>query len=212
MSLDPSLIRILGSSGTHRHLPARATLYWQGEPCQHYYLITAGWVAQSAVTPEGGVQILDFATPCTLLGMAPGDGVMHHTAQCLTQVEVRSYPRAWLHELMDGAPGIGRMLFEAACAGEARAHDRVLQLGLHTAHQRVMQLLTELCLRINARALPRAGESLVLPLTQRHIAQATGLSGEHVNRTLRHLREQGVLRFDKRRLHILSPQALWAAP
>jgi CRP-like cAMP-binding protein len=38
------------------------------------------------------------------------------------------------------------------------------------------------------------------PLTQYHLADALGLSAVHVNRVLQHLREEGLVTFQKRRV------------
>ncbi|WP_240922520.1 Crp/Fnr family transcriptional regulator [Oleiagrimonas sp. C23AA] len=187
-----------------------ARLYRQGEACAHYFMVLEGWVVQSMVTRDGAVQILDFAVPGHVLGLASATGPMRHTAQCLTKVRVRAHASAQLPHMLGKDARIGHLLLQAACLNEARAHHRLVHLGLRDARQRVAQLLVDLYVRVTGHAPVRAGDSMVLPLTQRHIAQATGLSGEHVNRTLRRLREQGVLHFTKHRLHVLDPQALWA--
>ena len=47
-----------------------------------------------------------------------------------------------------------------------------------------------------------------LPLTQEHIADATGLTSVHVNRVLGELRDEGVVSFHYRKLVILDPDRL----
>ena len=51
-------------------------------------------------------------------------------------------------------------------------------------------------------------EEMHLPLTQEDIGDATGLTGVHVNRVLRDLRQEGIAEFHYRRLRILNPDRL----
>jgi hypothetical protein len=55
-----------------------------------------------------------------------------------------------------------------------------------------------------------AGQAFKIPLTQRHIADATGLTSIHVNRVLRRLREGGVVEFQNGVLAVLDPDRLYA--
>ncbi len=60
-------------------------------------------------------------------------------------------------------------------------------------------LLLELCARLR---LVGVGDfdGFDCPLTQYHLADALGLSAVHVNRVLRHLREDGLVTFQKGRV------------
>ena len=52
--------------------------------------------------------------------------------------------------------------------------------------------------------------AIKLPLTQRHMADATGLTSIHFNRIIRRLREQGVVRLSRKTMVIEDPRALAA--
>ena len=47
-----------------------------------------------------------------------------------------------------------------------------------------------------------------LPLTQEHIGDALGLTSVHVNRTLRSLREDGIVALNRGTLHVIDPDRL----
>ena len=85
------------------------------------------------------------------------------------------------------------------------ASDHLIAIGRRDARERVAGLLMELAVRSTGRAAFSAGETLPLPLTQVLIGEATGLTAVHVNRTLRGLREAGVLDFRDRHLTLLDP-------
>ncbi|HVX79016.1 MAG TPA: helix-turn-helix domain-containing protein [Bradyrhizobium sp.] len=80
-------------------------------------------------------------------------------------------------------------------------------MGLRSARERIAHLLLELYIRLRGRT-PNKGDVIRIPLTQGHIGQAVGLTGVHVSRTLRTLREQGIAQFVKQDLEILDPNAL----
>ena len=50
-----------------------------------------------------------------------------------------------------------------------------------------------------------------MPLTLEHLGDALGLTGVHVSRTLRVLREQGAVVVEHRRLKVVNPEAFMRA-
>jgi CRP-like cAMP-binding protein len=77
-----------------------------------------------------------------------------------------------------------------------RASDRC-----RPALERIAHFLLELLTRLQAVGLAEA-QSFRLPLTQELIGDALGLSLPHVNRTLRRLREDGLVRIEDQRVTI----------
>ena len=71
-------------------------------------------------------------------------------------------------------------------------HDEhLVDLGRRSAYERLAHLILELLARLRSAGL--AGElSYALPLTQELMADVLGLSGPHVNRMIRCLREEGL--------------------
>ncbi len=86
---------------------------------------------------------------------------------------------------------------EAAIYGE-----RIVDIGRRSAYERLAHLILELLVRL--RAVGLADElSYLLPLTQ-EIADVLGLSGPHVSRMLRLLREEGLVTIEGHRLTVRS--------
>jgi biotin operon repressor len=54
-------------------------------------------------------------------------------------------------------------------------------------------------------------DSCEFPLTQNDLADATGLTSVHVNRTLQDLRRQGLVELDRKRLRLPNLQAVMNA-
>ncbi|MCC5984497.1 MAG: Crp/Fnr family transcriptional regulator, partial [Rhodobacteraceae bacterium] len=82
----------------------------------------------------------------------------------------------------------------AASRDEAMVVEHLVNVGRRSAEERMAHFLLELGARLSlVGAGSRAGFDC--PLTQYHLADALGLSAVHVNRVLRHLREEGLVTF-----------------
>jgi CRP-like cAMP-binding protein len=78
-----------------------------------------------------------------------------------------------------------------------------LNLGQRSAYERLAHLLVELYIRL--AAVGRAQEGRCdFPLTQNDLADATGLTAVHVNRTLQELRRDELIELDRKQLRILD--------
>jgi CRP-like cAMP-binding protein len=87
--------------------------------------------------------------------------------------------------------------------------ERTVSLGRRNAKERMAHLLLELFQRLDRVGLV-ADDSFGLPLTQEMMGDALGLSVVHVNRTLRVLREDGLVTVGLGRATIHDPEALSA--
>jgi CRP-like cAMP-binding protein len=75
----------------------------------------------------------------------------------------------------------------------------LVDLGRQSAEVRMAHFLLELSARLHLVGIgDKSGFDC--PLTQYHLADALGLSAAHVNRVLRHLREEGLVTFQHGRL------------
>jgi len=84
------------------------------------------------------------------------------------------------------------------------AFDSVTSLSRISGRQRVSRLLLQFVAHSCTSAQGAYPRELSVPLTQEHIADATGLSTGHVNRTLGELRRNGIVEFQYRKLRVLD--------
>ena len=82
-----------------------------------------------------------------------------------------------------------------------------MNLGQRTASERMAHLLCELFFRLRLASLTD-GTSCEFPLTQADLADATGLSKVHVNRTLQELRLAGLIILKGKTLTVPSLERL----
>ena len=77
--------------------------------------------------------------------------------------------------------------------------EHLVNLGRRSADVRMAHFMLELGARLRLVGIGDQG-GFACPLTQYHLADALGLSAVHVNRVLRHLREAGLLTFQRGRV------------
>ena len=83
----------------------------------------------------------------------------------------------------------------------------VLNVGRRDAYQRISHLLCEMHARMQMVGLVEDGR-LAFPLTQEELADATALTAVHTNRTLRRLREDGLIEIGSGMLTVLDVERL----
>ena len=206
-------LAVLGSTAPlTRSLSPGSELYHQGEVCPRYFIVLQGWVALVSLLADGSSQIIDFATPGAFLGFQAVPGLpCYHSARCITPVEVQAYSRPLVDNHIVQNPRLAFLICRQACLDGARAHDHLVNLGLRPARERIAHLLLELFSRVQNRLPNQPGEVVPLPITQTDIAQAVGLTGVHVSRTLRILREQRIIRLRSHTMEVLDPVAFLRA-
>lgn len=156
-------------------------------------LLLSGIAARIKLTRDGRRQILSFHFPGDLIDLqglflARAD----HGVQAITQARVAEIPTHSVLRAVRERPAIAQALWRDTLADASMLRERVLNLGRRDARARIAHLLCEVETRIaGAAAADPAGFDF--PVTQEDIADATGLTPVHVNRTLRSLREEGVL-------------------
>jgi CRP-like cAMP-binding protein len=102
----------------------------------------------------------------------------------------------------DLAAGLADMLAHTA----ADLSTRLSSVARQSAYEQVAGLLRALLSRTQS-AGPRDGQVFACPLSQQVMADALGLSVVHVNRSLRRLTHDGVLRKDTQQVRILDGAA-----
>ncbi len=132
---------------------------------------------------------------------------MDHNIGAITPLKVAELPRDDFERMMTDHPRITQALFWDELATVSIQREWTLNLGQRTAYERIAHLLCELFIRLQSVALTR-GNSCDFPLTQADIADASGLTAVHVNRTLQELRKDGLIELQSKTLTIPDLQAL----
>lgn len=180
-----------------------------GEPCESIYNLVSGWAFLYKLLEDGRRQILHFALPGAVLGFHPSEGMFStYGVEALTDSVVCIVHHSELRTLVREHPEIGMRLAWLSSRDRVLAYDKLASIGRQCAQERVAHLILELFIRFRMQWPGHKIEEMLLPLTQEHIGDATGLTGVHVNRVLSKLRRRGVVEFHYRRLRILDPDKL----
>ena len=193
----------------HRTLAAGADFYHQGEPSEELFNVIEGWGFQYQLLEDGRRQIVRILLPGDFVGFqADLFAPLEHSAQALTEMRLCIFPRHNIIELFRSEPQLALRLTWMLARDDSRAQEWLINIGRRSARERVAHFLLELYYRVRMRAEEPLGASIPLPLTQEHIGDALGLTSVHVNRTLRDLRESGLLVVSNRLLNITDPDGL----
>lgn len=168
----------------------------EGESCNHLFLLTQGWAVRYKLLSDGRRQILGFVIPGDFFGLrATLFDVADDTVQTLTDCRICRIPTENFVSILQKYPELGMAIVWSIVREYSVLAEHLVSLGRRSAYERTAHLLMELLNRLQLVRL--AGEKdFEMPLTQELLADALGLSIVHVNRTLRRLRQQGLIRLN----------------
>jgi CRP-like cAMP-binding protein len=110
----------------------------------------------------------------------------------LTECQVAMIPRQAIVDLTLAHPSIGHAMWIDTLVDGSIFREWITNIGRRQARQRMAHLLCEFSLRLRVAGLG-AGDDYELPMTQEQLADATGMTPVHVNRTIKTLEQEGLI-------------------
>jgi CRP-like cAMP-binding protein len=166
-------------------------------------LILSGLAARYKVVVGGRRQILSLHLPGDMPDLqALYVPALDHSLVALTPVRVGYIPHESLRNLMRLNAAVADALMRQMVIEAAIYREWIASIGRRTALERTAHLICETFMRMNAIGLAEQA-TFDFALTQVEIADATGLSSVHVNRTLKELRRLGLIETSGK-VHALS--------
>lgn len=191
-----------------RKAQANEDLITRGQPGSTAVLIHQGWAICHRTLDDGRRQILDFAIPGDFcdpsIFVTP---VAEFTLSTVTRCTYTPVAGSTLLDLIASSPRIGAMLWWLEARKQSLLRDHLLAVGRMNAEERVARLICELWTRMRNVGLD-VTDGFEWPVNQELIADATGLSAVHVNRTLRRLEREGIIGRNSHVYHIHNPERL----
>lgn len=191
---------VLALPYTIKTLEAQSYLTREGEEPVTCAVIVSGFAFRHKLTHEGARQICALHIPGEALDFQTMFlDVADHNVQTLTRSTVAVIPRAALQELVQSNVGVGHAVLTTILVEASIFREWILNVGRREAPERVAHLLCEFAVRLARQGL---GEvyGYELPMTQEQLADATGLTPVHINRTLKVLEGKGLISRYKRRI------------
>ena len=197
-------------SWTHKTFARDAYLAREGEPTSICTILLHGLAFRQKLVSDGARQIISFHIPGEFLDIQNCLlSVADHNVQALTRCTVVMVSKDALIQLMDARVNIRRAIWQDSLIDASVFREWVVNVGRRDARERIAHLLCELAARLNSAGISD-GSMYDFPLTQEQIADATGLTAVHTNRTLQALRKEGLIGLSQSRLTILNWDALSA--
>ena len=199
---------IRGVIGEVRDVPADTTLIRAGDLLDVSVMLLDGILCRYKDLRDGSRQISE-------LHVAGDFADLHgftlkrldHSILALTRCRIALAPHERIAAVTAEHPHLARLWWFTTNMDAAIHREWVLSLGRRSALSRTAHLFCEL--RVRLAIVGRAGEDgYPLALTQTDIAECLGLTAVHINRTLKLLREQGLVDFRFGRVSILDLQGL----
>ena len=198
----------LAAGCTLRRLARGEMVFRVGEPCEAFHVAVTGQVKLFVISPAGAEKVIEIVGP----GQSFAEALMFTSrpyivnAQALADSLVLSIGKAAVVGEIEQDPRFAlRMLAGISRRLHGLVHD-VQSYALHSGLQRVIGYL----LRDQTAEDCVSGEVLTisLPVSKATIASRLSLTPEYFSRVLHELEAAGLVRIDKREVHILDVQAL----
>lgn len=180
----------------------------QGERPRVVNLLLSGWGYRYKVLKDGQRQIVGYLLPGDIcdLHVALFDEI-EHSVGLLTDAKVVQIPAEQFHDAIEEYRSIERALWRSTLMDEAILREWITNIGQREAFERMGHHLCELWQRMLSVGLVSDHE-FHLPLTQEILGDTLGLTAVHINRTLKRLREEGLVSIHNKRLTMINPKRL----
>lgn len=175
------------------------------------HVVLSGLACRYKLLPDGRRQIMAF--------LIPGDlcdaeifilKVMDHGVAAITPTIAALVPGEAMKAMLRETSSLGEALWWGTMTDLAVLRERIIDHGRRTAYVRIAHLFYEMLVRYRMVGLTE-GDSFAFPITQTDLADATGLTPVHANRTLRRLRADGLVDFKDGVVSVLDSGRLKAA-
>lgn len=172
------------------------------------HVVLTGLACRYKMLPDGERQIMAF--------LVPGDlcdaeifilKEMDHGVAALTPTTTALISGDTMKKLLREPGCMAEALWWGTLTDLGVLRERIVDHGRRDARERIAHLLYEMLVRYRMVGLT-ADDSFEFPITQADLADASGLTAVHVNRTLQTLRADGLVTWKGTTVAILDPPRL----
>ena len=188
-----------------QHVHKKQVLYSQTAPSNSVYILKEGKVRISMFTPDGKEMILSFVGPGELFGelALTGQQQREEMAQALKDAVVYVIQPEDMWGLMQTNRNLNFCIFRQLGERVKKLQSRLEAMTFKNTEQRIVALIKEIALEHgHIIAGDPHHREVRLALTHEDIAKLTGTSRQSVSTLLKHLENQGFIKYDRRRIYI----------
>jgi CRP/FNR family transcriptional regulator len=185
---------------------ANRGVFWEGDPANDIFEVVRGILRLYRILPDGRRAIVGFIFAGDVIGLSFRDKYLF-TAEAVTELGVRRFPRKRFHALVDETPELRPQLLSKLRDEMCAAQDQMLLLLHRTAEERVANFLLSVARRTSSGA--QQGTQVHLPMSRTDIADYLGLTIETVCRTITKLKSDRLISLmGPHRVVLEKPRAL----
>jgi CRP-like cAMP-binding protein len=189
-------------------LPADKVFIRAGELLNHSTILLDGIACRYKDLRNGERQITELHVAGDFLDLHSFTlKRLDHHVMALTRGTAAIVPHDRLKEITERLPHLARIYWFSTNMDAAIHREWAVSLGRRTAIARLAHLFCELHVRLGIVGLADEG-GYDFKVTQTDLAECLGLTAVHINRTLKDLREQGLVEFRSGRVEIADRAAL----
>jgi len=208
LDADRIVLEALGSST--EIVPAHTDLVREDERPRGILLVLEGMAFRYKMRANGSRQISAYLVPGDMGDLDVGLlDRMDHGICTFSACKVAWIKPEVLAGIRENHPEVARAIRMGTLVDEATLREWLMNVGCRVAIERLAHLFSELLLRLQVVGLT-SGNSYTLPVSQGELADTTGMSNVHVNRSLMELRRRGLIQLSGKTLTILDVPALKA--
>ena len=183
-------------------------IFLEEETGKYMYIVLAGKVKVTKTTSGGKETVLAIHQPGDFFGeMSLLDGkTSPATVSAMEDCRIVTVSAPDFQKCLMQNEKIVRQIIQVLCSRLRQVWSQVQSLSYSTADARIRGTLQQLSRK---HGVPDArGIIINLKITHQELAAMVGTSRETVSRSLAHLRRQGILDVEGRRIRVLNPKAL----
>lgn len=183
-------------------------IFQQGDTAEAMYVLLAGQVRMTQLTPDGNQVILRYIQPGDMFGGIAAMGLTTYpaTAQVTEEGSALFWDARTIHDLILQIPQLGLNALEHAADTIIQLQDRVRELQTERVERRVARALLRLASQTGSRT--EAGILIDMPLSRQDLAEITGTNLYSVSRILSAWEKQGLVESRRERVVLLVPHAI----
>jgi CRP/FNR family transcriptional regulator, cyclic AMP receptor protein len=202
--LKEELVQALVAMGSYRVLAPEQTYQQHGDVVAHVSIVLTGYLLVGLVDALGKVHIvrpLGAGQPFNLLPVLDG-GVAIHDARAGPETVLWLLPRQPFLQLMHSVPAFGTALHALLFARNRQLYQELADMALLPLRQRCARMILQV---MEDRRTP--GSSLphwCVSVSQSELAEMLGYTRPIVNKALRGLADEGLIRITYRQIAVLD--------
>ena len=183
----------------------------EGEKVRDIHLVLTGLAARAKTLRNGDRQIMAFLVPGDLCDVEVFVlEAMDHAITAMSDTTCVLIPAKVIEDLLTEGSKLTKALWWSTMTDSAVLREWIVDHGSRDARERLAHLFYEMLIRHRVVA-ETTDNAFPFPVTQEDLADATGMTTAHLNRTIQQLRAEGLIEVRNREISILDPKRLQEA-